>query len=457
VTIPDERRTALRGLPSVDDLARRLREAAPGVGEAAAVSIARTVTDERRRELLGGADPADGADLLPRARERLASGLPRVINATGVVLHTNLGRAPLAAPAVDAVGEAARGYVALELDLGSGRRGPRGAAVAALLCELTGAAGALVVNNGAAATLLAVSALAGPGGAVIVSRGQLVEIGGGFRIPEVVEQSGARLVEVGTTNRTRLSDYRDALERVAGPAVILRVHQSNFRTVGFVADVGVAELARLGAPVIDDIGSGVLHDHDGALGDEPLVPASVAAGVAVTCFSGDKLLGGPLAGLMVGLGDAIEACRRHPLARAVRADRLALAALQATLHLHRDPARAAREIPTLAMLLVDDDVLRRRAAALAAATGGSCVEVVGRVGGGALPLRELRGPAVALPAVACGADALARALRCGTPAVVARIVEGRVVLDPRAVVDDGEVAELGRAAAAAIARVAGAG
>ncbi len=228
----------------------------------------------------------------------------------------------------------------------------RDANVAALLRELTGAEDALVVNNGAGATLLAAAALAGPGSAIAVSRGQLVEIGGGFRVPDVVAQAGARLVEVGTTNRTRIDDYRAALDD--GADVIMRVHQSNFRTVGFVEDVAIEALCELGVPTIDDLGSGVLlAGLDVLLADEPPVRASIAAGAALVCFSGDKLLGGPQAGILVGTKEAIAACRRHPLARALRVGRLPLAALAATLALYRDPARAVREIPVLAMLAAE--------------------------------------------------------------------------------------------------------
>ena len=259
----------------------------------------------------------------------------------------------------------------LELDLATGERGSRHAHVEGLIRELTGAEAAIVVNNGAGAVLLAAASLGGAGRDVIVSRGQLVEIGGGFRIPEVVAQSGARLVEVGTTNRTRLTDYERALDQ-GGDRVgaILRVHPSNFRSIGFVQDVSIEALCGLGAPVIDDVGSGVLADAAGipALGDEPALKRSVAAGAALVCCSGDKLLGGPQAGLLVGRAEAIAAARRHPLARALRIDKLSLAALEATLALYRDPQRARREIPVLSMLDCDRSVLQ---AARTAAGGGA--------------------------------------------------------------------------------------
>ena len=419
----------LRALPAVDRLAADVVAAQPTVTSAEAVAAARSVLAERRRELLAGAD--SDPDLVGRAAEFLRPSLRPVLNATGVLVHTNLGRAPLADAVVDAVARAARGYTNLELDLETGRRGGRDEHARRLLRELTGAQDALVVNNGAAATLLAAAALAGPGRAIAVSRGQLVEIGGGFRIPDVVRQAGARLVEVGTTNRTRLDDYAAVVATGEADAV-LRVHPSNFRTVGFVADVGVPELCTLGVPVIDDAGSGALARLP-ELADEPDVAASVAAGAAVVCFSGDKLLGGPQAGILVGTTEAVAACRRHPLARAMRAGRLPLAALVATLALYRDPARARREIPVLAMLAATPEDLARRAGALARATGGGVIAAVARVGGGALPLLELHGPAVALPDAP---EALARALRLGDPAVVARIADGRLLLDPRTLRDD---------------------
>src|SRR5436190_7570355 len=297
----------LRSLPSVEQLASRLE--AP---HALAIAAAREAIDDRRAELRSGS-PGD-ADLLARARAALAAmqrpSLGRVVNATGVVLHTNLGRAPLAEAARRAVEGVAGAYSNLELDLAEGRRGSRQAHVESLLVELTGAEAALAVNNCAAAVLLAAAALAGDGRALLVSRGQLVEIGGSFRIPEVVAQSGARLVEVGTTNRTRLDDYEAAIGD--DTAAILRVHQSNFRTVGFAEEVEIEALCRLGPAGIDDIGSGALAAGVAALRDEPPVRRSVLAGAALVCFSGDKLLGGPQAGLVVGRADALERARSHP-------------------------------------------------------------------------------------------------------------------------------------------------
>ena len=396
---------------------------------------ARAVIDERRAELRGGA--TGEVDLLARARERVARierRSPRpVLNATGVIVHTNLGRAPLAADAQAAVARIAGGYSNLEWDVESGKRGSRHDHVAALLAELTGAEAAMAVNNCAAAVLLAAAALAGPGRDIVVSRGQLVEIGGGFRIPEVVAQAGARLVEVGTTNRTRRADY----ERAIGPdtGAILRAHPSNFRQLGFVQEVEIEELCELAAPVIDDVGSGNLAEHLPALAEEPPVRRSVAAGAALVCFSGDKLLGGPQAGLLVGRADAIAAARAHPLARALRLDKLSLAALEATLALYRDPERARAEIPVLAMLTADEATLAERARRLAEGIGAGAeiVAASAKVGGGALPLLELPGPVVA---VGGSPDDLAARLRAADPPVVGRIQDGRLLLDPRTLAED---------------------
>ncbi len=433
----------LRALPSVHELAGKLTGP-----HALRVKAARQAIDEHRAAVRAGAEP--GLDLVPRARDLLGSfdspSLQPVINATGVIIHTNLGRAPLAAPARAAVAATALGYSNLELDLDSGRRGSRQTHVEGLLCELTGAQAAIAVNNGAAAVLLAAAALAGPGRAIAVSRGQLVEIGGGFRIPEVVAQSGSKLLEVGTTNRTRLSDYERALAETQTPVgAILRVHQSNFRTIGFVEEVAIEALCELGVPVIDDVGSGVLADPAAAsstprtalaLAEEPGLKRSVAAGSAIVCCSGDKLLGGPQAGLMVGRSDAIAAARAHPLARAVRIDKLSLGALEATLLLYRDPQQPWREIPALAMLAADEATLVRRAQRLARGVGppAEMVRSSSTVGGGALPLLELEGPAVAL----AGAEpvALVRSLRDGQPPLIARIHDGRVLLDPRTLTDE---------------------
>jgi L-seryl-tRNA(Ser) seleniumtransferase len=416
----------LRDLPSVDELAR-------AVDDPLAVDAARTVLARARERIRAGGDPGDlGALLHAELRAARAPSLRRVLNATGVLVHTNLGRAPLAEEAIAQVVDAARGYSNLELDLDSGTRGSRQDHAAALLRRLTGADAALVVNNNAGAMLLALAALA-EGREVVVSRGELIEIGDGFRIPDVLARSGARLVEVGTTNRTRAADY----ERAIGPetALLLRVHQSNFRLVGFTEQPRVDELAdvarRHGLPLLDDLGSGALDDLPG----EPRVRESPAD---LVCFSGDKLLGGPQAGIVVGRADLVERLRRHPLQRALRVDKLSLAALEGTLRLYLD---APERIPVLRMLRQDASAVRARAERLAAACDGTVEETVGRVGGGALPLAEL-------PSFACALDeSLAAPLRGGDPPVLGIVRDGKLLLDCLALADD-EVDEAGRAVAA---------
>jgi L-seryl-tRNA(Ser) seleniumtransferase len=352
-----------------------------------------------------------------------------------VIVHTNLGRAPLADAAIQQVVATARGYSNLELDLRDGTRGSRQDHVAALLRRLTGAEAALVVNNNAAAMLLALAALA-EGREVVVSRGELIEIGDGFRIPDVLARSGARLVEVGTTNRTRAKDYERAV--TAETALLLRVHQSNFRVVGFMELPRVEELAavaqRHGLPLLDDLGSGVLEELPG----EPSVRESLAAGASLVCFSGDKLLGGPQAGIVVGSGDLVEKLRRHPLQRAVRSDKLTLAALEGTLRAYLD---APERIPVLRMLRETLEAVRARAGRLAALVDGTVEETVARVGGGALPLSEI-------PSFACAVEeSLAAPLREAEPPVVGIVRDGRLLLDCRTLRDD-EVDEV----AAAVSR-----
>ena len=327
--------------------------------------------------------------------------------------------------------------------------GSRHSHVETLIRELTGAEAAFAVNNNAAAVLLALAALA-PGGEVVISRGQLVEIGGSFRIPDVLEQSGARLVEVGTTNRTRLSDY----EHAVGPdtVALMRVHCSNFRTVGFTEEVSIDELCALGRQrglmVVDDLGSGALGRSTDSIAtvfrDEPTVRRSIAAGTDVVCFSADKLLGGPQAGVMAGRREAIEAMKSHPLARAMRIDKLSLAALEATLLVHRDPQRAEAELPVLQMLAAGEGELTRRAALMQqaiAAQAGALAEIAleraeGRAGGGALPLLELEGPVVAVKPAQTGPDHLRGLLRANDPPIIARVRKGRLVLDPRTIRDE---------------------
>jgi L-seryl-tRNA(Ser) seleniumtransferase len=425
----------LRSLPSVDRLAAALDGQPRGLAvRAAREALAAARERVRRGEQVGDLEREAHA----RVNAALESGPSRVLNATGVIVHTNLGRAPLAERALEAVARAGRHYCDLEYELGQGGRGSRQDHVEGLLCELTGAEAALVVNNGAAAVLLAAATLAA-GRQVVVSRGQLIEIGGSFRIPDVVVQSGAELVEVGTTNRTRLADYERALGAETG--AILRAHPSNFRVVGFVEDVAIEELCALGVPVIDDVGSGVLAAGLPELADEPPVPRSVRAGCAVVCFSGDKLLGGPQAGIMVGRRDVVRACGSHPLARAVRIDKLSVAAVAATLCLYRDPALAAAEIPVLRMLRAPRAELEARAELMrelvsSAGAQAGVIEGSARVGGGALPLLELSGPVCAIEPGPLGVDELTRRLRRGDPPLVGRVREARLLLDPRTLTDE---------------------
>jgi L-seryl-tRNA(Ser) seleniumtransferase len=433
----------LRDLPSVDELAGdgRLAGAAP---RPLLVSAARSALARAREELQAGAEPGD---LVERVESELAAArgarLRRAINATGVIIHTNLGRSPLAREALERVDAVAGGYSNLEYDLGEGGRGSRQDHAAPILRRLTDAEAALVVNNNAAAVLLALAALA-EGREVLVSRGELIEIGDGFRIPDVLARSGARLREVGTTNRTRAGDY----DRAIGPetALLLRVHQSNFRVVGFTEQPRLADLVRVarahGLPLVDDLGSGALFANSSLLlGDEPTARESLEAGADLVCFSGDKLLGGPQAGIIVGRAELVERLRRHPLQRALRADKLTLAALEATLALYLDPELAAREVPVLRMLAEPLETVRARAQRLASLVGGDVEPTVGRVGGGALPLTEL-------PSFACAVEEeLASRLRETEPPVIGVVRDGRCLLDCRTIADD-EVDEVANAVTA---------
>lgn len=427
----------------------------PGVGallesaelaDLLALAPRQTVTNAVRAVIArvrAGAEPApDGrsgwSDLV---RSELGSTtrplLRPVINATGVVLHTNLGRAPLAAAAVRAVKETAAGFCNLEYDLSAGERGSRYDHCVSLLCELTGCEDALVVNNCAAALILAVDTFARDRD-VVISRGELVEIGGSFRIPDIMRRGGARLVEVGTTNRTHLTDYETALTATTG--AILKVHRSNFSISGFTAEVPVDQLAALGKsrgiPVVHDLGSGLLIPLDDiGLRGEPTASESLRGGPDVIAFSGDKILGGPQAGIILGTAAAVEQMRSNPLARALRVDKLTIAALGATLALYRDPGVARREIPVLAMLAATADSLRGRADAVAAAliaAGIACEAMAteSSVGGGAFPSIVIPSFAVALRENAAIAD---ERLRAATPAVVGRAKDGRLLLDLRSV------------------------
>ncbi len=467
-----DRQKRLRSLAAVDEV---LRE--PGVEDllgryprALVVDAVRAVLDRLRADILAagevGEAAAHAAELTPAAlvpwiarllEAAVTPSLRHVINATGVVVHTNLGRALLPQVAVDAVVTAASGYSDLEYSLARGDRASRQDHVHDVLCTVTGAEDALAVNNNAAAVLLALAATA-RGGEVLVARGQLVEIGDGFRIPDILRESGAELVEVGTTNRTYLRDFEAAwTDRTRA---ILRVHTSNYRIVGFTAEPALDELAALAherdAALVDDLGSGALADLE-LFAEEPALTDSIAAGCDIVTFSGDKLLGGPQAGIAVGRAAAIDAMRRHPLARALRIDKLDLAALDAVLRLYLDPARAVAEIPTLEALAAPLDDVRGRAgrlrelllAAGVPEDGLELVETVARAGAGALPVTEVPSLAVAAAVPADEADRRAELLRLGAPAVVCRVQDGRLLFDLRAV-RDAEVEDLAGAALLAL-------
>jgi L-seryl-tRNA(Ser) seleniumtransferase len=453
-----DRQTLLRQLPAIDRLLNTspLKELAAGHAHAQLRVAAQQAVDELRRRLL--ADEGSLPDLSPEAAARLAAeylraletpSLRRVLNLTGTVLHTNLGRAPLAGSALQAVVEVAGGYSTLEYDLAEGKRGERHVHVEELLCRLTGSEAALAVNNNAGAVLLALSALAG-GKSALVSRGELIEIGGSFRIPEIMAAGGVKLVEVGATNKTHLDDYRKAIS--TDTALILKVHTSNYRILGFTSAVSGEELATLGKerniPVLEDLGSGLLIDLAAyGLPREPTVRETLATGIGVVTFSGDKLLGGPQAGLIAGNQEIIAKLKKHPLARALRLDKMTLAALEATLRLYLDPLRALREVPTLRMLAVTADQLQQRCLELlpglqAAAGDQATLEVIAAaatVGGGAMPLAELPGFAIAVTPHQLSLQQLTERLRRSTTPVIGRVQDDRLLLDPRTLLVGEEV------------------
>ena len=409
----------------------------------ALVDVARTIVAEERDRLTSGAVPRSvaglGEDVAARIRRFTTPLSPRAINATGVIIHTNLGRAPWPAAAVEAAAQAARDYLLLELDWDTGRRGARLRVAEEHLIALTGGEDALVTNNNAAAVALAVGlAGRGPRAGVIVGRGELVEIGGGVRIPEIIRRAGARLIEVGTTNRTRASDYEEPLASGAA-RVVLRVHPSNFRQSGFTEAPDPADLAALAhrheAIVVDDLGSGALLPTERyGLAHEPLPAERLLAGADLVTFSGDKLVGGPQAGLIVGRADLIARIRRDPLARAMRPDKVTLVALGATLGLYRAGV-AETEVPVWRMIAADRDALRTRAEAIVQGLGGGpAVEVIATeatIGGGSLPGETL--PSFGLAIAGRSPDGVLRGLRRGDPSVVGRIESGRVILDLRTV------------------------
>ena len=427
-----------RQLPSVDRLLHQpaiqeLLDSAPRSEVVAAIRESLEAARTRR----AGPPELWEEDVRERLARRASSSLIPVLNATGVVLHTNLGRAPLAPQAIQAITAVASGYSNLEFDLPSGTRGSRNDHCRDLLRQISGAEDGLAVNNAAGALVLALNALA-EGREVAISRGELIEIGGSFRIPDIMNRSGARLREVGTTNRTHIEDYQRALD--GGVAAILTVHRSNFEQRGFVASPEPSALASLAdeakVPYIYDVGSGLLADLSAwGLAGEPRVQDAVADGAGLILFSGDKLLGGPQAGCMVGRSNFIARCRSNPLARALRADKLTLAALVATLGLYQDGDNALRSIPVLSMLTLEHDELSRRASRLAAlcppALEPKAVPGESAVGGGSFPAAALPTTLVALDAGVLGPDGLALRLRVGHPPIVVRVAEDRILLDPR--------------------------
>jgi len=448
----------LRKLPSVSQLldSAPLRGLLKTASRHVVVSGVRTFLDQLRSQMsqaVGDVRVPSPHDLAQRIASWLGDqnrpALRPTINATGVLLHTGLGRAPLAEAALDEIRLVAGGYCNLEFDLRSGRRGRRTQSVERLICQITGAEAATVVNNNAAATVLSLAALAA-GREVIVSRGELVEIGGSFRLPEVMQTSGALLREVGTTNKTRLEDYRQAI----GPttAALLRVHPSNYRVVGFTERPDLDDLVALAhrhnLVLIDDIGSGALIDLTRfGLADEPLAATSIKAGADLVLFSGDKLLGGPQCGIIAGRQERVDEVARHPLFRAVRVDKLTLAALGATLRLSRDPANAEQHVPLVRMLATSLENLQQRAARLApqlarsplvaSATVESCHSTLG---GGSVPTQDIPSWAVVISPRDMTVDALAQRLRCADVPVVGRIADDRIWLDLRTVLPNQDVA-----------------
>jgi L-seryl-tRNA(Ser) seleniumtransferase len=425
-----------RSVPSLDALLRSLpaTKAASRFGRALVKSeLTATLQEVRAAAARGEAVPPDSV-VLARTLGRVARayyGIREVLNATGVVLHTGLGRAPLPARAVRATAEATRGYSDLEVDLETGGRGRRSTRAEAMLVALTGAEAALVVNNNAAALLLSLAALAGKKD-VLVSRGELIEIGGEFRLPDIMAASGAKLVEVGTTNRTRASDYQRAISRRTG--LILKVHPSNYRVTGFTNAVGLGDLSKLARaakiPLLHDAGSGLLDRYPELPDDEPAVTESLQAGADIVSFSGDKLLGGPQAGILAGRADLVERLRKHPLARALRVDKMTVAALEAVLRLYATDRRA--EVPVWSFLSVPQPQLRKRARALASAVRGATVgEMDAAPGGGSLPGYAI--PSAQLIVPSSSPDRVAARLRLGRPPVFCRVDEGALVFDLRTV------------------------
>ena len=465
----------LRELPSVEELVGSMPVAAllARFSRVQVVDAVRAAVEEERGTILAGEARAEAAGgggltetLLTRAAALLEAwsrpGLRRTLNLSGVVIHTNLGRSRLAEPAIERVAEVARSYGNLEYDLEAGARGHRETHVERLLTRITGAEAAFAVNNNAGAVLLLLMGLAA-GKRVIVSRGQLVEIGGSFRLPDIMRAGGVELVEVGTTNRTRIEDYEAAI--TSDTALLLRVHTSNYRIMGFTEEVSLEELVTLGrgrgVPVADDLGSGALLELDVFAG-EPTVAASLRAGVDLVCFSGDKLMGGPQAGILLGSAEVVSRLRRHPVARALRLDKMTLAALEATLLLYTDPERARREIPTLRLLARTPAETAALAARLQNAIEARCPdgfileveESTAQAGGGSMPLVELPSHAVRVRTLRLSAAALEAELRRAPVPVIARISQDCLYLDVHAL-DEAEVEEAADSVAWAAARLPG--
>jgi L-seryl-tRNA(Ser) seleniumtransferase len=455
--VSSQQQELLRRLPGVDTLLSEISKIPDGrkVPKSIVLRAIREVLEARRDRILKSPDAAEPCDisadaLIQQALERIgtlqAFNLHPVVNATGVVIHTNLGRSCLASEAVEHMRAAAKSYSNLEFDLATGRRGSRYSTVEDILCELSGAEAAMVVNNNAGAVLLCLDTLAHDKEAVI-SRGELVEIGGSFRIPDVMAKSGGRLKEVGTTNRTHLRDYEKAIGSETG--LLLKVHTSNYHIVGFTAAVDLEDLVALGdrynLVVMEDLGSGSFIDFSAhGLMAEPTVQASVATGAHVVTFSGDKLLGGPQAGLIVGRKTIIDQIKANPLTRALRIDKLTLAALEATLHLYRDPARAIHRIPTLRMLLTQKAEIESRARHLKGLLEGledprlnvTLLDLPSKAGGGSLPLLELPSCCVGIQIADMSPNTIEKRMRHASPPIIGRIENDLYLIDPRTVLDD---------------------
>ena len=455
--LSDRQQTLLRMLPAVDQVLEQTKNEAffRGLPKTVVVNSIRQTLDSLRKRILD-ADPdithqrLSDTWIFERVKEAVAlslqPNLKPVINATGVVVHTNLGRSMLPAEVIENLSQIAGRYSNLEYDLVAGKRGSRFSSIETILCQISGAEAGLAVNNCAGAVLLCLETLA-RGKEVIVSRGELVEIGGSFRVPDVMAKSGGVLKEVGTTNRTHLRDYENALNE--NTALMLKVHRSNYSVIGFTAEVALKELVALGRkynlPVMEDLGSGTFIDFSKyGLSKEPTVQDSVAAGVDVVTFSGDKLLGGPQAGMIVGKKRIVDRIKQNPLARALRIDKMTLAALETTLRLYRDEAQAMRSIPTLRMLSMDPAELTQRADRLAddlKALGGSRIEVVrldrsSKAGGGSLPLLELPSKCLGIKVQGVSANELEKKMRHHSPPIIGRIEDDRFIMDPRTLLEE---------------------